>query len=205
MPRRPRKVLDQEGFFHVTSRGAGGCHVFVDDLDRLDFADCFWDAALEFDLECIVACQVGTHYHAVFKADRDQLSNGMRKLNGGYARRFNMRHERRGHLFEARFSSWLIDSPAYLESTIPYVLWNPVRANLSRVPSEWEWSWLEPTRARTAGPVLYRSSDRDSPMGQSLRRARERQEQARRKGPGGPGPKPTVGREAPRFREQDDL
>ena len=140
MPRRPRNFLDRDGVFHVTSRGAGGCHVFIDDLDRLDFADCFWDAALAFELNCIVACQVGTHYHAVFKADRDQLSDGMRKLNGAYARRFNVRHERRGHLFAERFSSWVVDDEPHLEATIRYVVWNPVRANQCKFPEEWEWT-----------------------------------------------------------------
>ena len=184
MPRRPRAFLENEGIFHVTARGAGGCLIYEEDLDRLDFTDLFWTAALEFDLECIVLCLMGTHYHAVLKARREQLSAAMHKVNGAYARRFNMRHGRRGNLFEARFSSWVVQGETHLEATIAYVVWNPVRANLRTFPDEWKWTWLEPGRAAIFQPALARAASSDCPMGQSLRLARERQGQPRRKRPG---------------------
>jgi putative transposase len=140
MPRRPRSFLQEEGIFHVTAGGAGGGFIYREDLDRLDFTDVFWSAALEYDWRCIVMCLMDTHYHAVVKARREELSDGMRKVNGAYARRFNMRYGRRGHLFADRFSSWVIDDESYLNSTIAYVVWNPVRANLRTLPDEREWT-----------------------------------------------------------------
>ncbi len=175
MPRRARSVLDDHGIFHVTGRGTGGCFIFRGDLDRLDFADLFWKAALEFAWRCHVVIEMGTHYHAVLEAARDDLSLGMRKLNGAYARRFNARHGRRGHLFEERFSSWVVEDEARLEATIPYVLWNPVRANLRTSPLDWDWSWLDPARAAAMGAGFERLGGSDCPMGQSLGRVRKRQ------------------------------
>ncbi len=163
----------------MTARGAGGCLIYEEDIDRLDFTDIFWSASLEFEWECVVLCLMGTHYHAVLKARREQLSAGMRKVNGAFARRFNMRHGRRGHLFEARFSSWMIEEESHLEATITYVLWNPVRANLRAFPEDWEWTWLEPGRAANTHPALVRAASSDCPMGQSLRRAREGQRRTR--------------------------
>jgi hypothetical protein len=122
---------------------------------------------------------MGTHYHAVLEARREDVSLGMRKLNGAYARRFNARHGRRGHLFEDRFSSWVVEDEARLEATIPYVLWNPVRANLRSSPIDWDWSWLEPARASAMGAGFERFGTSDCPMGQSLRRVRERQRRPR--------------------------
>src|SRR5581483_5828457 len=139
------------------------------------FADCFWDAALRFELDCLVAVQVGTHYHALFECARDALSAAMRDLNGSYARRFNVRHGRRGHLFRDRFSVWVIESDRHLESTIEYILWNPVKAGLCAHPSEWAWSWLEPSRAEKTWPELLPANPSACPMGQALERARERQ------------------------------
>src|SRR5690348_1593718 len=106
MPRRARNVLDDAGFFHITTRSAGKSLIFEDELDRLGFADCFWDSVLKFELKCFVVVEVGTHYHALFECEREHLSAAMLELNGSYARRFNVRHERRGHLFGERFSSW---------------------------------------------------------------------------------------------------
>jgi hypothetical protein len=70
----------------------------------------------------------------------EALSAGMQRLNGDYARSFNHRHNRRGHLFAGRFSSWVIEGDEYLENTVRYVLLNPVRAGLCRRPSDWRWS-----------------------------------------------------------------
>jgi REP element-mobilizing transposase RayT len=83
---------------------------------------------------------MGTHYHLVLEASRAQLSDGMRRLNGDYARRFNRRHGRRGHLFEERFSSFVLRDERHLEAAVAYVLQNPVRAGLCAQARDWQWS-----------------------------------------------------------------
>jgi REP element-mobilizing transposase RayT len=82
-----------------------------------------------------------THYHLVVEAKCEQMSHAVHRLNGLYAQGFNRRHERRGHLFENRFSSWVIRDEEHLNSTIRYVLENPVRAGLCAEPEAWPWSW----------------------------------------------------------------
>jgi len=68
------------------------------------------------------------------------MSYAVHRLNGLYAQRFNRRHERRGHLFENRFSSWVIHDEEHLRATIAYVLENPVRAGLCTDARDWLWS-----------------------------------------------------------------
>ena len=65
----------------------------------------------------------------------------MHRLNSVYAQRFNKRHARRGHVFEERFSAWVITTEDHLHSAIQYVVENPVAAGLCREPQEWAWSW----------------------------------------------------------------
>ena len=77
----------------------------------------------------------------------------MHRLNGVYALRFNRRYGLRGHLFETRFSSWVIRDEEHLNAAIEYVLGNPVRAGLCREPREWRWS----------GSALSNLSQRRSP------------------------------------------
>lgn len=198
MPRRPRNTLDDYEFFHVTTRGVGESLIFIDDVDRETFADCFWKAVLTYDLKCLVSCQVGTHYHTVFQAKREPLSDAMRKLNGAYARYFNQRHLRRGHLFGERFSSWVFESESHFAATIPYVLRNPVRAGLCALPEDWRWSWLSRELVTAVdSPRLAEATGGDSPMGQSLRRARNRQAR--------PRPERAVVVRPPSYREQDQL
>jgi putative transposase len=139
MPRLPRSHL-ADGFFHATARAVFGAMLFEDDLDRLDFLQLLRSTAHLFDWRCHAHCLMGTHYHLVLELSRERLSEGMRRLNGDYARRFNRRHGRRGHLFEERFSSYVLRDEKHLAAAIEYVLQNPVRAGLCEDARDWQWS-----------------------------------------------------------------
>ena len=104
------------------------------------------------------------HYHLIVEAELPELSRRMRILNGGYARIFNERHDRHGHLFGARYSAHVIDREDHLEKSCLYVLENPVRAGLCERPSKWRWSGC-PALGRQFGPVSGTVPFRDSPSG----------------------------------------
>jgi len=139
VPRLPRCQLD-DGIFHATGRANFGVALFVEDLDRLDFLQLLRSTVDLFEWRCHAYCLMSTHYHLVLEASRAQLSAGMRRLNGDYARRFNRRHGRRGHLFEERFSSFVLRDERHLEAAVEYVLSNPVRAGLCAHARDWQWS-----------------------------------------------------------------
>ena len=80
------------------------------------------------------------HYHLVLAATHDQLSAGMRRLNGRYAQRFNRSHGLDGHLFQGRFNVRVIESERHLLEAVRYVVLNPVRAGLCEHPRQWRWS-----------------------------------------------------------------
>jgi REP-associated tyrosine transposase len=139
MPRIPRHVLP-DGYFHVTSRGNRGARIFEGDIDRLDFLELFRSTAALLDWRVHAHCLMGTHYHLILETSRERLSEGMRRLNGVYALRFNRRYGLKGHLFETRFSSFVIRDEQHLSAAILYVLTNPVRAGLCRDLHDWQWS-----------------------------------------------------------------
>ena len=139
MPRLPRNHLP-DGYFHATARAVFGAALFTDDLDRLDFLQLLRSTAALFEWRCHAHCLMGTHYHLVLATTRTSLSDGMRRLNGDYARRFNKRHGRRGHLFDERFSSFAVEDERHLEAAIHYVLQNPVRAGLCDEARDWAWA-----------------------------------------------------------------
>src|SRR5581483_10556072 len=72
---------------------------------------------------------------------RETLTLAMHRLLGIYAQRFNRRYGRKGHLFEERFASWVIEDEEHLWAAIRYVRWNPVAAGLCRDPRDWLWCW----------------------------------------------------------------
>ena len=140
MTRIPRTSLP-DGHFHVYARGVAGGPVFVDDVDREAFLDIFTACERRHGWTCLVLTLLSTHYHAVLHATRRELSAGLHRLNGRYARRFNRRHGRFGHVFAERFATRVIESEEYLHDACEYVLQNPVAAGLCDLPEEWPWSF----------------------------------------------------------------
>lgn len=87
---------------------------------------------------------MGTHYHLLLEAKADALPAAMQWLNSVYARGFNKRYDRRGHLFGARYDTWLMRDQQHFDATVRYVLNNPVRAGLCKRAEEWRWSYAAP-------------------------------------------------------------
>jgi hypothetical protein len=70
----------------------------------------------------------------VIQSSRGGLSRLMARLNTGYARSFNLRHDRVGYLFQNRFKSRLIEDEADLIGLVTYVIRNPLVADMVRSP-----------------------------------------------------------------------
>jgi len=72
-------------------------------------------------------CLMPNHYHLLLSS---RAENGiplfMKKLNGGYAKYFNARHERSGTLFERRYKSVSINSQAHFIHLPYYIHLNPL-------------------------------------------------------------------------------
>ncbi len=138
---RMRRSELPDGHFHLTAAGAGGIHIFVADLDRLEFLHGLGIVADRFNWRLLVYCLMGTHYHLLVEATAANLAPGMRWLNGVYAQGFNKRHERRGHLFGARYDARVVRDETHLRAATSYVLENPVRAGLCARAESWPWSY----------------------------------------------------------------
>jgi hypothetical protein len=83
---------------------------------------------------------MSTHYHLLLDVPEDGLKSGMRRLNGCYAKGFNQRHGRVGHLFGERYYSGLVESDGHMLHLLRYIARNPVEAGLVTRPSDWYWS-----------------------------------------------------------------
>jgi putative transposase len=147
MARRARRTLEGR-LFHVTLRGVAGQDIVLDDADRLRFVWQLEEVTKRFSWRVVCWCLMNTHFHLVIEADVEQMSIALHRLACLYAMYFNKRRERRGHLFENRFSSWIVRDGEHLGRTFDYVLDNPVRAGLCRTADEWPWTWPRRERAR---------------------------------------------------------
>lgn len=139
MPRPPR-ILAEGATYHVMARGNAGLPIFEDDRDRHAFLGTFEGVVARREWTHLAHCLMSNHFHLVLTTKHADLSDGMRETLSRYARDFNQRHERNGHLFRERFRDVLIRSDRQLMAAIRYVAMNPVDAGLTSDPTCWPWS-----------------------------------------------------------------
>ena len=80
------------------------------------------------------------HVHLIaVPQSADGLRRAIGEVHRRYTRMVNFREGWRGHLWQGRFASFVIDKP-YLLTAARYVELNPVRAGLIKAPIRYKWS-----------------------------------------------------------------
>jgi putative transposase len=156
MPRQPRHE-DAGGYYHVTARGNGGEPIFLDGHDFMRFVGFMSRAVQEYEWRCFAYCAMPNHFHVVLQLTRESLASGMRWLCGAYARTFNNRRARTGHLFGGRYRTGVIDGERHLVHACRYVECNPVRAGLCAQPQGWRWSSYRASAGLCPAPTFLSS------------------------------------------------
>jgi len=80
------------------------------------------------------------HMHMIAVPEsEDGLRRAIGEAHRRYTRRINFREGWRGHLWQERFASYVMDEK-YLLACVRYLEMNPVRAGLVAKTGEWSWS-----------------------------------------------------------------
>ena len=139
MARKPRAASSCDTY-HVIQRGVGLFDIFEDDDDREAYLSQLRESARLYGCKIISWCLMSNHVHLVVQAPLASLSSMMHQLGSKYARRFNRRHGRIGHLFQGRFTSVPVESDAQLLQLVRYVHRNPVRHEVDALIGSYRWS-----------------------------------------------------------------
>ncbi|MDP3541980.1 MAG: transposase [Elusimicrobiota bacterium] len=126
------------------ARGVNGCSIYADDFDRRHFLEGMRRMTERTGSEILAYCLMGNHFHLAIRVAKIALSSCMHGLIGGHGTMFNRRHDRTGHLFQARYKAVLCLDDRYLAGLIPYIHLNPVRAGSVSAPQDWPWSSFRP-------------------------------------------------------------
>ena len=139
MPKFPRLVVP--GYpHHVTQRGIRRQRTFFDDSDFRAYVDLVKDLKVAAGVDILAYCLMPNHVHfiAVPKA-KNSLARLFGTAHHRYAKRVNAIHDWRGHLWQERFYSVVMDETHTL-AAMRYVELNPVRARMCKRAAEWVWS-----------------------------------------------------------------
>ncbi len=148
--------------YHVLSRGVDKRKIFMDDQDCFRFIHDLFEFNDEAPastssyrfyvkssdvahrkierkprkllVEILAFCLMPNHYHLLLiPKTESSISLFTKKLNGGYAKYFNQKHERTGSLFERKLKSVLVESQTHFIHLPYYIHLNP----LDLVAPEW--------------------------------------------------------------------
>jgi REP element-mobilizing transposase RayT len=181
--------LDAPGcFWHVTSRGNAKADIVHDDHDRHCFLELLGKTVGRFKWVLYAYALMTNHFHLALETTEPTLSPGMQWLSGAYARAFNKRHDRVGHLFQGRFKAFLIDKEMYFLEVLRYVVLNPVRAGMVASVADYPWTSYRATAGDEPAPSWLASDRALAMFGDDKELARERYKRLVEEGVGAPTP-----------------
>jgi REP element-mobilizing transposase RayT len=150
---RPLRLEFPGSFWHITQRGNEQRNIFADDEDRTLMLQLLEKAVKRFDWILTSYTWMTNHYHFSVELTREKsLSRGMHWFDGQYAQAFNRRHKRKGHLYQGRFDSRLVQQETYFLNVLRYVVLNPVRANMVAEPDGYRWTSYPATVGAAPAP-----------------------------------------------------
>ena len=143
---RPLRLTYQGALHHVTLRCNNKEFLFDEESWRM-FMDLLAEACHRFEVRLRDYCLMTNHVHVDFQVPADGvLSNYMHWLANVFAKRFNLRRNRKGHFWENRFHSTIIQPGCNLKC-MAYIDLNPVRAGMVQSPADHRWSGHSAIRA----------------------------------------------------------
>jgi putative transposase len=139
MPRMARLVVP--GYpHHVTQRGNRRQKTFFRADDYRAYLDLLADEKDKAGVEVWAYCLMPNHVHLIVVPSRSEsLASLFRAAHRRYTCRINLRHAWRGHLWQERFHSSVMDEK-HLMAAVRYTEMNPVHAGLCARPEDWRWS-----------------------------------------------------------------
>jgi REP element-mobilizing transposase RayT len=88
---RPLRIECAGAVYHVTSRGNEKKPVFNDDTDRQNLLSTLQHVNKRYNWIYHAYCLMTNHYHFLIETPDDNLSLGMRRLNGVYSQLFMLK------------------------------------------------------------------------------------------------------------------
>jgi REP element-mobilizing transposase RayT len=175
---RDLRVFETGWPYHLTPKGNDGRDLFVDDEEHAEFLARASACFRKHEIAILAHCQMRNHAHflAIVLGAGEGLSAAMQVLQGGYARWWNQRHGRRGHLFEGRFHSEAVLTDRHLLAAARYIDLNPITADLEKRPEDYRWSSYRAHVGLEDSPALLDNRRFLAFVGSTPRRARERYE-----------------------------
>jgi putative transposase len=159
---RKLRLQFEGAFYHVYGRGNRREKTFLDDADYCEFENIVFENSHQEEINLYSWCPMPNHYHLALETPRANLALFMQSTLSSYARYFNAKYGKVGHVFQSRYASKLVDREHYLLELIRYIDLNPYRVknpNWVLPAGGWPWSshryYVEGGEPAVAAPFIH--------------------------------------------------
>ncbi len=128
MPRKER--ITEPGIYHIINRGVERRDVFHDEEDYTFFSQLLLKLKYDYDIIIHTYCLMTNHYHLLLETKQNNLSKSIQFLNDKYAKYFNKKYNRIGHLWQGRYKSYTLYDDAHFWVVAKYIERNPIKASM---------------------------------------------------------------------------
>lgn len=167
MPYRKNPLVNKE-IYHIFTKSIAGYAIFnsADDFERMlntmafyavDKTPCRFSlfaegcgggqkqinqaVAPDKIVKVIAYCLMPTHIHLIVQQLKDDgISRFINLILKSHSKYFNLKHNRKGPLWEGRFKNVLVETDEQLMHLTRYIHLNPVSAFLVNMPEDWNFS-----------------------------------------------------------------
>lgn len=127
--------------FHIYNHAVDNFLLFYVEEDYDYFLSIFKNKLEKIPAEIYAYCLMPNHYHFLIRQVSDKT---IYKLFNyayiSYARYYNNRYNRKGHIFRTPLQHINVNSKTYMIQLCKYIHMNPVYANLVDKPEDWKYS-----------------------------------------------------------------
>ncbi len=116
--------------YHVLNRGNYRRDLFLTAGEAGAFVATLQEAIQRYGWKLHAYVLMRNHYHLALETPEPNLKDGMHWLQSTFSTRFNRFRKERGHLFQGRYQSLLVENEAALARLVNYIHLNPVRAKI---------------------------------------------------------------------------
>ncbi len=125
---------------HITQRGNRQQDTFFCGDDYRQYINLMTEWCQRCNIDIWAYCLMPNHTHLVaVPQTEDSMRKAIGEAHRRYTRMINFREGWRGHLWQGRFFSFVMDEK-YLLAAVRYIELNPVRAGLVADPAVYPWS-----------------------------------------------------------------
>ena len=108
-------------------RGIRRLAIFQDEMDFEVFLEILKKEAMEKECKIHAYCLMTNHFHLLVETGNVEIGKFMKNLAGKYAMYYNHKYSYKGHIFEGRYKSILVETDSYFLQSSRYIHLNPVK------------------------------------------------------------------------------